>query len=345
MRMKPDTQTPTVRKKSLATLVRELVNKHVHMKANGRGATSYRTREERTDKILLAFKTLRILGMGIEDPANLTPRHVERLVKYWIGKGNKPRTIQNDLSHLRILAGWINKPGMVKSLDHYLPPGMAVPYAAQTDKSWSGNDIDFFEIWDEMYRTDKYVAMQLLMMKAFGLRCREARMLRPWIADHETHLDIGVGAKGKRPRSIPIQTEFQRQALNAAKEFVLMRKLGPKAHLGDPDRTLKGNEDRYKNVMKALGLTKADKGVTGHGLRVDYTIAQLEMHRVIATIKGGSGKVEEQDCNGLDSKFATDVAYLRVSENLGHSRKNVITAYSGPLKPNPKSESDKEGEE
>ncbi|MFC6522612.1 phage integrase N-terminal domain-containing protein [Undibacterium arcticum] len=218
--------------------LKALIDQHNHMKANGTSVASNRTREERCEKLFQMFRTLRDkLNFKIEDPNNLKIKHIESLVKYWVEEGYAPATIDNFLSHLRLLCLWMKKPGMVKSLQVYAPE-VKRTYAAKHDKSFVANDVDFWEVWEKVRAMDQYVAMQLLLIKAFGARRKEAVMFKPLIADRELYIELFEGTKGGRPRMVPVEDDFQRNVLATLKNFVASRLADAKGHIGDPDKDL-----------------------------------------------------------------------------------------------------------
>jgi hypothetical protein len=223
---------------------------------------------------------------------------------------------------LRTLCKWMGKTGMVKTREEYAP-GLVRPYAAQNDKSFTGNGVDFWEAFDKVAAMDVHVAEQILVIKAFGLRRKEVVMLKPLIADRGLYLEVFDGTKGGRPRTVPIDSDFRRAVIARAKNFVLIKTGSAKGHLGHPDKNLAQNLKRYSYVMGACGYTKVDEGVTGHGLRAEYAMDELMKRGVVPTILGGSGRAKSQ--------LETDLAYLQVSEQLGHSRKSVMPAYAGAL--------------
>jgi hypothetical protein len=59
-----------------------------------------------------------------------------------------PATIQRYLSHLRVFAQWIGKPGMVYPAEAYVddPKLVRRHYAAQRDKGWSAAGVDLAEV-------------------------------------------------------------------------------------------------------------------------------------------------------------------------------------------------------
>lgn len=303
--------------------LKQIIKGVIHLKASGKGNVSYQTQADREDRLFRIFNTLtKKLKFGIEDPANLKPKHVTSLVQHWVSEELDASTIENYLSLLRIFCTWINKPGMVKGVEAYAP-GVRRSYAAQKDRSPRTNGVDIWQMWDKVYEMDKYVAAQLLLVIAFGARKREVVMFMPLIGDKGSYVELISGTKKKKPRTLPIDTSFKREVMDVLKEFAKARGYA-KAHIANPNKTLAQNEKRYSYVMGACGMTKNDLGFTGHSFRQEYLNDELERRGVIPTIRGGSGKA--------GSYLETDIAYHQVSGQAGHGRKYVVTAYSGSLR-------------
>jgi integrase len=58
------------------------------------------------------------------------------------------------------------------------------------------------------------------LQRAFGLRMKEAALLKPNMADKEHYLAVNWGTKGGRDRVVPIQNDYQRDVLMRAKLFL-----------------------------------------------------------------------------------------------------------------------------
>ena len=138
---------------------------------------------------------------------------------------------------------------------------------------------------------------------------------------------IRVGAKGGRPRPIPIEHHWQHQVAIAAQQFVRRRNLAQgrvatdAVAIAPPQQDLKQAITRYRNVLASSGYTRVEAGVTGHGLRAGYACRRLEELGIVPVVRGGEGTHQDK---------ATDTRIHRmVSESLGHSRKSVVGAYAG----------------
>ena len=99
-------------------------------------------------------------------------------------------------------------------------------------------------------------------------------------------------------------------------------------HLGDPTKSLAQNIRRFKYVCEKFGITKAQLGVTAHGLRHQYAAERYEKFSgTPAPVRGGEPVAREIDRE----------ARLRVADELGHARENITGAYLGGILKQPAS--------
>ncbi|HET9642602.1 MAG TPA: integrase domain-containing protein [Burkholderiaceae bacterium] len=302
-------------------ILADVLKEHNQWHGKRNKVVSNLTMQQRADRLYSCFEELRELGYGIEDPTHIGERHLQALVDHWIARKHCAATIQTKLSHLRVFASWIGKPDLVKRAAEYVTDPNIVKriYAAQTDASWSTRNIDAEGVIDLVRSIDPFVANQLLAELHFGLRVKEAVMLRPWRADAGSALLVDDGTKGGRPRVVPVRNQEQRDALNFLKVQVKSRN----SSLADPSLTLKQAMTRYYVVMRAAGITRKGRlGVTSHGLRKEFANqVYFEMTGVPSPIQGGPS---------IDRLVDRD-ARLRLVAHLGHARESIGTAYLGPI--------------
>jgi integrase len=248
-------------KRSLAEVLKE------HNDARQDGAVaSAATRDKRSDVLFAGFIRLREIGFRLDTVTSLRDKHIATLMKDWHARGLSASTLQNNLSIFRTFAEWIGKAGMVRGIEHYLGPGVAVRSSiARQDRSWSAKGIDLAAKIQQVRLQDPRVALQLELQAAFGLRAREAMQLRPHIADKGTFLSITHGTKGGRDRVEPIRTPQQRALLDRAKTLCAT----PSSSTSDPRLRLHQWKNHYYQVVRACGITRKD-GITSHGLRHEY---------------------------------------------------------------------------
>lgn len=302
-------------KHSLAQVLRE----NNGIKATDGTKSSHETQEKRASVLYASFAELRELGYKLQDVRQLKGKHVEALCQSWRSRGLAASTLQNNLSTLRTFASWIGKTGMVEGASRYFQNGEASRSSInRTDKSWSAHGVNFEAKLAEIQALDERVAIQVELQEAFGLRNKEAVMLRPHLADKGNYLAVSIGTKGGRDRTLPIVTARQREVLERAKAFAATRT----ASTADPRRSLKQALDRYTNTLRKAGLTKKVSGVTVYGLRHEYAQERYVVYAGEASpVRGGS--LAEHD-RGRDR-----AARLEVAEELGHSRESVSTHYLG----------------
>jgi integrase len=282
---------------------------------------SFSTEDNRAATLWLMFHQLhRNLNMPMM-PRSFKSRHVKPLVQLWEREGLSAATMQTRLSYLKTFSAWIGKDGMISfPLAHYLenPESAKRTYAAQRDKSWPAKGIDVAAKIAEITAYDKFNGAQLGLECYMGLRSKEACMCRPQESDEGDFFVVKHGTKGGRVRRIPIDTPEKRAAVDFAKSLVAH----PSQFLGDPSKTLKQNLDRHRNTLVRFGLTKAELGVTGHGLRTGYGLDLYErLTGEPAPVRGGSAVPAEKD----------RAARLKIAEDYGHGRTSISTAYVGAV--------------
>jgi integrase len=324
----------------------------------GKGV-AHKTMHERAHTLFLCFRQLRALGYQPE-PRSLCNRHVRALVDYWVGKRElvKPSksdqerdsvrplsasTLQTRLSILRVFADWIGKTGMVLAPQHYVddPALVERTYVAERDKSWTGNGVDIEAVIDQVTAYDPHVGMQLTFCHEFGLRVKEAIMLRPRESDvgeltlphirPDTcrYLKVRHGTKGGRVRFVPIDTPAKVDLVARAKSFVRFD-ANP---LGNQQLELPQAMRRFYYVMDKFGVTMRGLNVTAHGLRHGYAQTNYELFAAEST------PPPDPDVGKRATVDATEEADARrrVAELLGHSRAQITGVYLGnqrtPLQP------------
>lgn len=295
---------------------------------------SYKTRQERAQFLRRAFLDLRANGgfKTLPDPRNLNQRHVQALVDLWKRDGLAPATIQTYFSFLRGLAQWVGKPGLIREPAYY---GLGIEqyqrhsYAEQ-DRSWSAQAVDIDALIEQVCLHDPYVGASLRLIRAFGLRRREAVMMRPHacvvpfeatglpveLQEAERYVRIKAGAKGGRERFIALSTPERRAALAHARHVAV----GHDAHMGHPDGDLKQNLRRFHYVVGKFGITAKGLGITAHGLRHEALIDHFESIAGTAPpVRGGNSSPQDRD----------HLARAAVARLAGHARVRVADAYLG----------------
>ena len=312
-------------------------------RVNGK-VSSERTQTLTKDVLYASIRRLHELGYKIQDPKNLGERHIEVLVKHWwYCQRKKAKTVQNDLSRLRVFCAMLGKPGMVGAVQKYLPDVdpelLKVRSAARTTKSWSGHGIDLVETFRKVDERDPCLGLMLRLELGFGLRREEVLKCNPHVQDYGHYLQVFPGmGKGGRWRNIPIVSNAQRDLLDYVKARVSKNKaLGWEYSRSGQIASLEQNIRRYENLMTSFGFTKADAGVTGHGLRAQFAENQALLLGLMPPTMGGDAGQLNGDGVG--------VVKAKVAQALGHNRPSVTSAYIGSFKAGGCGQADDQGVE
>lgn len=106
----------------------------------------------------------------------------------------------------------------------------------------------------QIYEVDRYAGVWLELCWVFGLRLREAVMLRPQAAHEGEFLWLREGTKGDLPRAVPIRTQAQADVLERAKRLA-DKNTGV---LWARGKTAEQKIKRLYDVMKLVGLPESD---------------------------------------------------------------------------------------
>ena len=286
---------------------------------------SNRTQEAREESLFLSFRHLEEVGVHLRRLADFGERHVRLLVTRWVREGISPATLQNRISHLRTLAGWLGKNGMVGPSERYVedPALVRRETVARRDHSWTALGVDTDALIAQVTAYDRHVGIQLKLCHAFYLRREEAVMFRPHRADRQNHIVVRDGTKGGRERTVLIDTVFQRSVLDEAKAMVR----GINGHVGHPDKTLEQALSRFSYVARRFGISKKGLGITPHGLRHqglnDLYERVAGVPSPVRALEAGMHAVLRAD------RETEDIARARVSEAGGHTRTAISGAYIG----------------
>ena len=300
-------------------------------------SVSHKTRHDRAVFLRRFLRDLKAKSgfPTMPDPRNIGGRHIQAMVSLWRQDRLAAATIQTYLSFLRGLAQWIGKPGLVRKPDAY---GLDVTEyqrheVAQRDRTWSGAGIDIEALIAQVCAYDRHVGAALRLIRAFGLRRKEAVMMRPHACvvpfsatrlpperqKAESYLWVCQGSKGGRPRFVAIATAQQRQALAYAKSVAG----AADAHLSNPSRDLKQNLNHFSYVMRRFGLSLKERGATGHGLR----------HEVFVEVwVNGTGTQPPVRGGTLPPKDVREAAQQDIAEMAGHARNRAAGAYIGSVR-------------
>jgi integrase len=290
-------------------------------------------------------------------PENLGGRHIEWLMRYWTAdptlgpelasRGMRQKALQlrqtpysasyirQQLSFLRAFCIWIGKPGLILPAHHYVDDvSLVQPTTEAThDRTRDAQEVDFDAILARVRAVDPRVALQLEVMKAYGLQRKEAILFSPSSAEVPAHallasagpgpflmfVRISRGTRGGKLRFTAIRTPEQERALVHAREYAP----APGAHIGHPGLTLQQALKRFSNVLNRAGVNRKVMGITPHGLRHQFeSDLFVELTDIPPPIRRGEVHLSPE---------ALQKAYLKLALQLRPPhRPGLISAHAGP---------------
>lgn len=269
---------------------------------------SYATQAQRLALLTLMANQLHELGYRQMEAQSLKPKHVEALVKHWLGADLAVATMKNRMAALRWWAEKVGRQNVIaRSNDHYgIPERQFVTNVSKAQ----GVDADALA-----KVRDEHVRMSLELQQAFGLRREEAIKFIPSYADRGDHLVLkDTWTKGGKAREVPIRTVAQREVLDRAHQ------LAGRGSLIPASRTYIQQLRVYEGHTARAGLSKL------HGLRHAYA-QQRYLDLTGRPCPAAGGLRADQ----LDSaqKAQDTAARLTISLELGHEREAVTAIYLG----------------
>ncbi len=269
---------------------------------------SFGTQVRRERELTLMANQLHEIGYRGMNSHSLKSKHVEALVRHWLGNEVAAGTIKNRMAAFRWWARKVNRQNVVaRSNDHYGIPNRVFVATGSKAKSVSATQLEKVR--------DPHVRMSLELQQAFGLRREEAIKFIATYADHGDHLVLKPSwTKGGKARVIPIRMPEQRELLNR------VHKLVGKGSLIPSSRNYRQQLRIYEGHTLRAGLSKM------HGLRHAYTQRRYE------ELTGWKSPA----AGGPPSKSLTQGQRARdresrliISRELGHEREQIISVYLG----------------
>lgn len=280
------------------------------------------TRGDRDSILRRAFADLYKLGFKLQSPYGLKERHLRALAQHWEAKRLSPSTLHKRFSILRVFAAWIGKRGLVRDNQEYFkdPTVLKRTSIATTNLAWDANGVDVDKIIQQAKAIDERLGLLLALQHNFGLRVKESIHLKPLHkALSDDVLEVYQGTKGGRPRLVPIETQQQQDVVAWAERVAAESKSGT---LYWPRRTWMQSQSRFYRLLKKIGVTKAQLGVTAHGLR------HGDAQRTYTKVTGLPSPIQGGALGAIDWGTHRRAA-IRVSVRLGHNRVYVGSNYYG----------------
>ena len=269
---------------------------------------SYVTQSKRLHHLMLIANQLHDAGFRGMKARSLKPKHVDSLVKGWLQQDLAIGTIKNRMAVLRWWAEKVDKQNVVaRSNEHYGIPDRQFVTNESRARTVDRQELEKIE--------DTYVRMSLALQQAFGLRREEAIKFIPSFADRGDHITLKSSwTKGGRERDVPVRTDEQRAVLHRA------RLLAGTGSLIPGERTYVQQLHLYERQTSNAGLSKL------HGLRHAYAQRRYEE---LTGWKSPAAAGPASRTLSPGQKVMDRVARQTISEELGHSRRQISSVYLG----------------
>ena len=256
--------------------MRQLVSEKSTILHNGK-PSSERTQKIAMEVLLEMCERITNLGYRIKRIHQIEHTHIEAAIRDHWACGASLKYLESIMTQLNKLQIWLGKPRLIQKISDYLPDvsakEFAVKHVTAESKTWTANGIDFKQKIKHAKEIDLRFGLMLQMCEAFGLRRQEVLLICPWTDDKKFWLQVRHSSSSSRfDRSIEIKTQKQRDTLDLVKQHVKKKEL-----LGWSDGQVNGidllsrNIRRYSQLMVAIGMTRKLAGVTGDGLRAQFT--------------------------------------------------------------------------
>jgi hypothetical protein len=170
-------------KDELRSLFRDNLGKPRSKSRISHQALGVKTQRMRSLYMIAAIEILQNVGnYRFESLSALKEKHIHYLIEHWISKNHARGTLENKITYLATLAGWLGKSNIVKSAEEYeqLKSLESRTGTTVTDKSWESRNIDAQQMIAQIAADNPHVAIQLALQITFGLRTEESMLLRPF---------------------------------------------------------------------------------------------------------------------------------------------------------------------
>lgn len=278
------------------------------------------TKAQRRRSLDLAARQLKAMNYkDLESVGGIKGRHINSLLSCWREgmpeygwKAVSPDTVKNRLAHLRWALKHVGRESvMLRDNDAYLVPRRSFVATESKGEPLNYDKLALIE--------DHYTQMSLRLMSELGIRRETSIKIKPAMA-YAPGADMVLlkksWTKGGRPGRVLITKDSQRQVLNEAIVFAEGGSLIPR-------------EMKYVEQLRRFEYWTDKVGIRSHSLRHQYA---LDRYREL------SGGLEPPVLTGGDTVLTEhewlrdQIARMELSEDLNHSRKQIVSTYIGTSK-------------
>ncbi len=227
---------------------------------------------------------------GLQSIRDMKTKHVERFIEKLENDNLSASTRSNYMTAMREIAHAIGKDNIVPR--HNIDLGIDRSDRYQPKHG----DLDkMTDARDKLYAKDEWLGLACDMAKGFGLRREEALLSNLVIVKDGQERIVVAGAKGGRPRDVPIERQDQKDLVQKVLQYI--KDNGQKS-LIPSNLSLKQGLKKFSNELNRAGATKEN-------------MANLHLYRHEAA--------QQRDREGKPDK--------EIAEYLGHSRESVTQHY------------------
>jgi hypothetical protein len=240
---------------------------------------------------------------GLNSIFHLKPWNIENYFAGLRGRGLSPGRMANHATAMRLICRAIGKPEIVPSNSKL---GCARDLANRTKHA--DERMDNAKVAEVRTKLSEPNRIAYDMARHFGLRQKESLLSHRLVErDGATWLQV-EGAKGGRPRQVPVETVEQREILERNHAY----RASHGGKLIDEHKSLLQGIRELQNQLAAAGATRSS-GANMHTLRREWIIERCEL---IAAAP-----------ESARSEMLKDLV-----ESVGHGRVEVIRCYTSILK-------------
>lgn len=300
-----------------------------------RRAVSHRTETAFGRTLMNAIQDLKAVRMPIQRIDQIGRSQALALVAYWANDlGHSASTIANKLTDIRKFCELIGKIGAIPKREE-LYEALELKGVERTalkrnqvthwSKTWKAAGVDAPAVIATVRQDNPHEALLFELQLGFGLRVNESLSFRPLESERVDGVMVNLGTKGGKGRFVPIMKDpvkaaNQRDVLERAKAWAASH---PKKEMGYERMSIEDARSKYYHELRKYGINKKSMGVASHGLRHEFAADYFE------DLTGHRPPAEGQESSTWfkENRDLVDHAYKKVSEALGHWRKDISTAY------------------
>jgi hypothetical protein len=241
------------------------------------------TRQARNATFNTFARTMRELGYGIHAASQIGGRHLQAFADQRVTLGISPRTLANEMSHLRSTLAQVGKQCLAHN-PAYSNEALDIGRGGRIGTKQPLSDAAIREFQQRMAGLGRPgIGAILELQREFGLRANEAvragqhSTLARWQRELERHGYVRVieGTKGGRPRDVhPVDLERVQAVLQRARtvlETTGQHYLVTGAD-GHPSTDLRAALGSYRNLCHRAGIQS-------HGARYAFAQERLQAYR------------------------------------------------------------------